>query len=58
MINLAHFYNYFFLFLLQKIEGTVINKMSEIMAMLKNSREEIATYGFKNKESLLKSLKR
>ena len=28
------------------------------MTMIKTSREEIATYGFKDKESLLKSLKK
>ena len=58
MINLAHFYNYFFLFLLRKMESTVINKKSEIMTIIKNFREEIATYDFKDKESLLKSLKK
>ena len=40
------------------MENTVINKKSEIMTIFKDFKEEIAICGFKDKESLLKSLKR
>ena len=63
LINLAQFikwpqiFFYFFIFLLQKVkhnDTVIINKKSKIMAIVKNFREEIALYGLKDREKLIK----
>ena len=52
---------YFLFSLLQKMKHNntvIINKKSKIMTIVKNFREEIALYGFKDKEKLIECLEK